>query len=371
MSKWQNSYSELIEFISRTPQIEIDKSFFIIPGEVRPDFNRRFDAVITAFVEEKFPDYIHEASILGKHFEEAANEVKKTLGLEEIKLPVTLKALVNDPVSGLTRYVLDFMYDLLKGKLDIGTFEEQASENVVSSFQKVFRTGYEKWVLLSLINMLSPDGALAVPPYDIETTTRELEPDEKRGIYKSGLPDVQETKALSFDRAGAEPAFILPDIIVHSTSLESYASVRADLRDASYSAKDVSSEREWLTIRELGILYRPNIFSWPDIVMYTDDKPQNIALVAEFSRFCRPDVIVECIEQPDWFKNEGLTKVIKDYDYFKPLLGTFVVSRVAVPEETVRETLVDRSRNIQILNVGYGKSALKPIIDSLRNCRTK
>jgi hypothetical protein len=246
----------------------------------------------------------------------------------------------------------------------------------------VFRLGYEKWVLLSLVTLVVPDNAMSIPKYDLETTTHELEPDEKRGIYKAELPAPKETRELSFNRAGDEPAFVISDIIVHSNALERYVSFRTDLRDAAYSAKDISETREWQTIRQVGILYRPNIFSWPDIVVYADDRPQDIGLVADFSRFSRPDIIIESMEQAGWYQNEGLTKVNREYDFFRPRLGTIVVSRVAVPGEAMKELLsptasetgaipidTQAARDIRIVVAGYDKSALQPVIDRLKDTR--
>ncbi len=375
MSNWEKLYLDLRDYVARTPQIEIDRSFMVIPAEVRPEFNRHFDAVRVAFVEDKFPDLLAEATELSRHYRAEAQEAARSLKLSDIKLPVNLQALVADPLSGLTRYLFDPLFDLVKGKTDFMTFERQASETVEDNFKKVFRQGYEEWVYLSLVNLLAPDKALAVPAYDLEITTRELEPDEKRGIYKAEVPAPKETKTLSFDRAGAEPPFVISDIVLHSTRLNRYVAMRSDLKDSPYSAKDVSENREWLKVREVGILYRPTFSSWPDIVMCVEDQPRDIALIADFSRFCRPDVIVECVEQTGWHRTEELSKVNREYDFFRPFKGTFIVSKEPIPDalkklevHAAQETGSDL-KNIHIISAGYNKSALQPIVEALQDAR--
>ena len=109
------------------------------------------------------------------------------------------------------------------------------------------------------------------------------------------------------------------------------------------------------------------------------------ALVADFGRFCRPDIIVECMEQVDWYQKEGLDKVRKNYDFFKPRLGSYIVSRLPVPEEAYKDLMPkpavsklapeqktapeeepkEQPLDIHILTIGYDQSQLAPIIDVL------
>ncbi len=107
--------------------------------------------------------------------------------------------------------------------------------------------------------------------------------------------------------------------------------------------------------------------------------------MADFSRFCRPDIIVECMEQVDWYQKGGLDKVRQNYDFLKPRLGSYIVSRVPVPEEAWRDLMPEPAASepvvgqktppeeepkeqpldIHILTVGYDQSQLAPIIDIL------
>jgi len=125
-----------------------------------------------------------------------------------------------------------------------------------------------------------------VPLDDIRERCHKPEWDEKLGFCEEQPPDIIEMESLSFGR-GVEDLFIISSLIAYSAKLNGYVSIGTDLADATWMAKEVSNEREWLQIRQLGKQLEP-IENLPDIVIYIDDQPEDIALVADFGRFCRP-----------------------------------------------------------------------------------
>jgi hypothetical protein len=378
---WQKAYSELLEYTAKNPQIEIGMNVIAIPGDVRPGFYRLFDTVRVAFLKEKYQTLLDEAASLSSNYARAAQEATRSLGLAKIKVPASLNRFLNDPVNGLIRSLPDPLFNLLRGKIDIDAFENEAMASIESSFRQLFQSGYEKWVVLSLVNLLAPDRVLEVPKEDLQDQVHEIEWDQKDGIFELSVPDVKEMELLSLgERLDAEDVFILSDLIVRSAKLNRYVSITADLADAILTAKEVSDKREWHRLREVGKPYT-RIDDWPDLVIYIDDQPEDIALVADFGRFCRPDIIVECMEQVDWYQKGGLDRVRQNYDFLKPRLGSYVVSRVPVPEEAWRELTPEPAAgepapeqktppkeqplDIHILTVGYDHSRLAPIIDAL------
>lgn len=377
---WQQAYSKLKDYIAKTPQIEIAKDFTVIPGEVRPGFYQLFDATNLAILESKHGTQLAEAKTLSNSYKRAAEDVKKSLGLSEIKLPSYLRWFLGDPADGLARPLFDRLFDLLKGRIDTSQFERAAAESVEAFFAQQFKAGYEKWALLSVLNLLSPDTPMAVPLDEIRDMLHDLPDDEKNGIETEVLPMLKPLSSLSLGREGGEISFLISDIIVHSARTNSYVAITGDIADAIRSSAYVSEKREWLSIRELGVRYRRAAFSWPDMVILTDDQPEDIGLVADFSRFCRPDIIVECQVQPDWWEKGGLERARKDYDFLKPRRGTFVISRHPVPEAAVSEVApppaagktetagdgsAEQYGDIHILSVGYDQAQLVPIVEAL------
>ncbi|MHA2068277.1 MAG: hypothetical protein ACXABY_28275, partial [Candidatus Thorarchaeota archaeon] len=335
-NSWQKAYSELKEYIIRHPIIEISKNCIAIPSDVRPEFYRQFDTVRVAFLEEKFQTLLDEAILLSKHYAEVGQELTKSLELDDIKVSANLNWFLNDPVNGLTRSLFEPLFNLLKGKVDTTTFENEALINIDNSFSKLFRWGYEKWILISLINLLTPDKAFAVPIEDTHSDTA-MEGGMVSGLRKEPVPEAKETKLLSLTHI-EEAGFIVSNLIVHSVKLGCYASIRTDLGEASWTAQEVSGKREWYNLREVMRQHTP-VAHWPDLVIYIDDQPEDLALVADFGRFCRPDMIVECVEQADWYQQGILEKVRSNHDFFKPRLGSYLVSRLPVPEEAFKELM--------------------------------
>ena len=382
LDNWKKEYSELKEYVANNPRIKISRDVIAMPGDVRPEFYQLFNKTREAFLKEKCQTLLNEATPLSSNYAQAALEVTKSLGLYEIKLPDKLNWFLNDPVNGLIRSIYNSLFNLLKEEIDMGTFEREASESIKTSFKQLLKSGYEKWVVLSLVNLLVPDRALVIPIEDIKGKCHELEPDEKTGFCEEQPPDPEEMEILSLRRDLGEDAFIISDLIVRSTKLNRYVSIGADLTDATWTAKAVSGKREWHRIRELGRDLVP-IDNWPDLVIYIDDQPEDIALVADFGRFCRPDIIVECMEQVDWYQKGGLDKVRQNYDFLKPRLGSYIISRLPVPEEAYKDLMPKPAANelapeqktppeeepkeqpldIHILTVGYDQSQLAPIID--------
>lgn len=355
---WEKAYSELKEYISNNPQIEIDAKVIAIPGDVRPDFYRLFDVVRVTFLKEKCQSLLIEATHLSNNYNKSVKDLKKSLDLSEIKVPGDLNWLLIDPINGLIRSFYKTFFDLLKGEIDTNTFENEASESISNSFGLLLKLGYERWVALSIINLLTPDKALAISSEDVGELCHDPEWDDKNGFLDKKLPDISETKSPYF--GFGESPFMLANIIVNSAGLDRYISIRVDLADATWSSEEVSNKREWLKLRELGKPLEPR-GNWPDMVIYVDDKPEYISLVADFGRFCRPDIVIECMEQVDWYQKDVLDKVKQNHDFFKPKLGSYVVSRLPVPEEIIMEI----SPDIRILTVGYDQSQLAPIIDVL------
>jgi hypothetical protein len=368
---WKKAYSELKDFVANNQQIEIDKSFVRIPENVRLDFYRLFNIVRETFLKEKFQIILEEAAVLSRNYALIASEAKKALGVSEIKLTNELARFLVDPMNGLARSLYDSLFDVLKDKTDIETFEIEAAQFTQNSFNELFKLGYEKWVALSLINLTVPDSPMAVPIAEMKYKFEEPQWDERTGTRDEYVPDIQKLESPYFGRSFEENAYITANVILHSTKLNRYFSIAADLVDATWSARETSDKREWLQLREIGRFYE-EINNWPDLVIYIDDKPEDISLVADFSRFCRPDVIVECMERTDFFQNSELGIVKQNYDFFKPKLGSYIVLRLPLPDKTSEELvskltgeLNQEQPNIHILTVGYDQSKLVPVIDAL------
>ncbi len=388
---WKQEYQKLSEFITEHPEIEIGASSIRIPQSVRTEFYTLFNAVRTVFVEQNFADLLNEAEPLSEEYTKVEGEVIKLLQLEEISLDTRLHRFLHNSFDALARRVYDPLFDLLKGKVDIDTFEGVSSKELRDSFRHLYQSGYVKWVALSLVKLLEADKSYRVIP-------RELEYEETiKGVrlFEEKTPAPEESKHLIFKHESSPIQFIVPDFIVHSTKVDQYYAIKLGLGKALAEASNTSQKREWYSLDSIVAMGDGFTF------VYVDKNLEEISLVADKNKICRPDLIIECMEQKNWYEKEGLEKVKLNHDSLKPTLGTYIISRMPVPEQAYKELMPEQAPEgltpeaastehtpeqvsseptaeqeqelekqevgIHILTVGFDQSKLEPVISALMN----
>jgi len=364
---WKEAYARLEEFVKASPRIRIEARLSVIPAEAREQFYALFDSARQAFVREKMPTVWSEVHDLSAAYLEAAAGLKAP-GVTGIKTAPELDRLLNDPARGLIRPLFDPLFDLLKGKISHQEFEFGAQELVGGYVGLLLKQGYQKWVILSLAGLTRPDRISAMPWDDIHEHCFELQPDQKRGFTEYSVPRPKDAEMITLGHEGEGPSFLLADIIVHSPDTGLWVTFLDDLTDASWAAKNPTTAREWLTLRNKGQDQKPLPY-WPDMVAYADMRVENIGLIGDFSSLLRPDAIIECFTSPDWYRQGGLARVRRDHERFVPARGTFIVSRYPVPDEARAELAGAASEaagpDIFILEAGYEPGRLAPILEAL------
>jgi len=376
---WKEAYGRLEEFTKSSPGIRIEPRLTVIPAGSREQFYALFDEARQAFVRQKMPTVWREAHELSAGYLQAAGSLKVP-GLTGIKTTPELERLLADPARGLIRPLFNPMFDLLKGKISHEEFEFGAPEAVGAWAGQLFKQGYQKWVMLSLAGLVGPDRISAMPWDDIHEQCFELQPDQKRGFTEYSVPRPKDASRITLGHEGEGPSLLLADIIVHSPDTGLWITLLDDLTDASWTAKNPTTAREWLTLRNKGQDLKPLPY-WPDMVAYADKRVENIGLIGDFSSLLRPDVIIECFTSPDWYRQGGLARVRRDHDRFVPARGTFIVSLYPVPAEAfaelapapapepeaeaAEEQAPQAVREIFILEAGYDAMKLAPILEAL------
>ncbi len=390
---WKQAYSRLKGHIASNPRIKITRNVVAIPADLREEFYRLFDEIRLNFIKEKTPTIYDEAGQLVENYHRAAREVQEQLALEKVEVPGMLAWFFSDPAKGLSRALFDLTFDLLKDKINLETYEFEAAEAVGEMAGQLFKAGYEKWLMLAILSLLDPDEPRAISVEEINDKCIELEDDEKRGFFEENVPRLRDIKVLHLGHEGHQTSFVVANAVVHSPELGRYVSMGSDFTDAGWSAKNRTDKREWIKLRELGRdIWR--ILEWPSLAIYMDEKPDNIGLIADYSRFLRPEIIIESREQIGWYKRNGLERVKNHYDFFNPRLGSIIISRYPVPESVLEElnpepaapgsepqgeaepagvselsaepaATPEPARNIQIITARYDKSLLAPVVETL------
>ncbi|MFC1846453.1 hypothetical protein ACFLYS_00130 [Chloroflexota bacterium] len=375
-NNWNNLYTELSDFIAEHPEIEIEENKVRILASVRPEFYQFFNAVRTAFVEERLPDLLNEATVLNQNYLKVEQETIRLLGLDDLSMEISLHRFVSDPINELRRGLFDPLFDLLKGKIGIETLEQRSSRNIKTSFKPLYRLGYEKWVSISLLQQLKADKLFQITPDEFAS-------DEERAVMRATspekeAPDPEESNRLSF-KYEEEATFTVPDFIVHSARINRYVALRAQMGKAFATASNFSKKMEWHSLDSKTAL-EPGI-----TLIYMADDPREISLVADAKKICRPDLIIECREQKDWYEREGLGRIMAVHNNLKPKLGTYIVCKESAPQQVYKELAPQQiceessqvetpnsnkatesdKNDIHILVVGFDQSKLEPIISAL------
>lgn len=356
---WQEVYSELAGFIIKHPELKIEESIVRIPENFRLEFYQLFDSVRKTFLEEKFSNLLNEATALSRSYLKVEQEVAGTLGLDDILTTVSLHRFLHNPIDELRRVVFDPLFDLLKAKVGVEVFTERASQNIKDSFGLLYQSGYEKWLALSLVQLLEADKLFQV----IIRPVPYLQPEDAvTEITKSDreVPTPEESKCLLF-KYKCDGFFVVPDCIVHSTRINQYLAFKSEIGKAFVNASNASEEREWYSLHSIGGL-EPGL-----ILIYVDDQPEDIALVTDAQKICRPDLIIACKYQKDWYNNEGLASIKVMHDSLKPILGTYIVSKEPVPGQEYQKQDAD----VHILTVGFDQAKLEPIVRALMQTENK
>ncbi|RJO62340.1 MAG: hypothetical protein C4542_04430 [Dehalococcoidia bacterium] len=333
-NSWQSDYAHLKGFVEKQPGIEISPESVVLPEDIRAEFYRLFDMVQISFIKGHFSEELAKGYLLSRHWLEVQRDVAKTLNLEAITLPAGSSWFFNDPLDGLMRGLFDTLFNLLKNKITPDVFEQTASKIVKDDFTKYFREGYQRWAILALIKLLLPDKLYSVPTQDFHEPS-EAEGDPVPGSYIKEVPEATETNLISFEH-DLMCSFLAPKIIIHSTKLDCFVSFLPDFYEPRWKARLLSSKQEWYRIADIKKEFGINKL-WPDLVINMADDKADLVLAADYFQISRPDMIVDCREDGDWFQREGLGILKRHYDVLKPRLGSFVICREAVPEAALKE----------------------------------
>jgi hypothetical protein len=369
---WRQAYMKVTDFITNHSEIKIEPSIVRIHETVRPEFYQLFKVAREAFIKERNKALLDEAEVISKKYLQVEEEVIKLLGLERISLFPRVDGFLNNPIDELIKELNNPFFNLLKGRIDITKYEEEASNILVSYFDLMYQQGYEVWITLSLIKLLEADKSFRVD-------ADEFDDDE---YFKHGggievpVPKPEELREISF-KHNPIIGVLVADQIVHSAKNGQYFSFRPHIVEPEGEATNKSTQREWMplpvrTIMDMG----SNV-----ILVYMDKRLEELSLIADSKIICRPDLIIECVGLKKLFNEKSLAKMKKYNEDFKPRLGTYIISNEPVIEkmsegqvadiisnEPVAEKIPeDKEKDIHFLSIGFDQSKLEQVINLFTN----
>jgi hypothetical protein len=350
---------QLTEFIANHAAIEIGESVTSIPENVRSDFYSRFNSARYAFIQEKFPDYVSRARKLQLEYARVAEEISATLVLEDPPAVNGFRRFLTDPEECLARELFDPLFDLLKNRETPDSFEKKVTAVIDELFPLLYRGSYEKWVILSLASLLEMKRALRVP-------VRELQPaDRGKSLVSAPMEPVPvpiESTHFYFSQS-LKKIFAVPDFIVDSGRLNRFVGVRSEFREALCHALNASPDRNWGPV-DVDLL---RLLANGLTLLYTADKPEQVSLIADAVKFCRPDLVMWCVPANSVGHAEALAVAQQANDRLHPIKGVFIITDDGWQNTGNAEAPVAAAAasKVRILTVGFDRAKLIPVIESL------
>jgi len=345
------AYEDLLIFIRNNPEIEIQEFATSIPEHVRREFYLRFNAARKAFVDERFPGLLPRAAELQQNYAEAERDLAGFIVWEETPETNRIQRFLYDVSDGMIRELFDPLFDLLKGKESLDGFVQTGTAKISANWPALFQGGYEKWVVLTLVNLLAPDRLLRVDARPLKQGER-----AKSAAYApwDDVPPPLDAKDFYFSQP-RNAVLSVPDFILHSIKLNRFIGFRSEFRDGLYKGLNPSQKRDWLPLdTDLQLLLE----SGPTLV-YVADEPEQIAMIADATRFSRPDLIMLCLDTKETERERALEMLGRMDERIVPRIGCLGILTEPWPEP------VGSDARIRFLNVGFDPSRLREVIATL------
>jgi hypothetical protein len=349
---WGQPYKQLTNYILEHHGIEFGDRVTSIPSEVRPLFYEHFNDVRDALIRERISLLLDFGTELSQNYLQLETILIDSLELESINMDVSVHRFLHNPSHELRRGIFDPLFELLKGKIKNEQFEHQAVQSTLNHCRPLFQCGYEKWVVLALTKLIEAERLYEVRVRSFSSSEEQTRMGD--GTSEENIPPIKESRRIFFNN-GKDVIFTIPDFIIYSSKVNKYVGIRSKYGKALAKAREVSEKRKWYTLDSITPL-DANI-----TLVYIDDDPDDIALVSDFNRICKPDIIIITKELDKWYEKEGLS-LVRPYHYsLKPKMGTYVVSRETVGK-LKRE---DQEGGIHVISAGYEIANMLPILNSI------
>ena len=300
--KWVEAYEDLRKFIAEHQEIKIEAGgTTVIAGDVRPVFYRYFDTVRSVFINEYFAAELEKVCELGKAYAVTSESVKQDMNLESIAVSENLAGLLLNPLENLMSTLYVPLFKLLRGKTNADSFVLEGQKAVSVYYNSLFCEGYKRWGIISLLHLLSPSCLwdVNIKDLDIELNRNaEFFP----GMYAENVPELKQEQRLAF-MYPLKGSFVMPDVLVHSTRLNAYVSLKTRWYEVRCRANSLNENLEWLTLEQPSSQF---VHIRPDLMLDTTihlakENADELKLLADYNLMARPDVLIEFMEDDDWY----------------------------------------------------------------------
>jgi hypothetical protein len=270
--------------------------------------------------------------------------------LNDIQLDDALQRFLHDPLSQLVRMLPDFLFDLLKGKVNDDEFYEISTRTLKLSFDNLNGMGYKRWTLLSLLKLLYADDL-----FQVGVERASFHDYVANATYTLRKPSpLPETAKHIRNKYSSEVCFAVPDWIIHSGKVNAFVSSISKMSRPGAIATDKNPRRDWSRYLDL------NILDGDMSLLYLSSDLNDISLVADQLYLCRPDILLITRISANW-DDKDREDIIAANQALNPALGTYVISKLPIPVKDDDFA----SQRCHLMNIDFDQTRLEPIIDTL------
>jgi hypothetical protein len=336
-SNWQDTLGELRIYIqTNSKDICIKPASISIAESVKAGFYALFDRTREAVVSERASQYLAEAEALSQNYidiEQKLCGIKDGItgannpllnpgafNLDGIALGKPLGEFLHQPMAALRRAVYDPLFSLLQGNLTEEGFGKTVEDKIKTSFNQLYCQGYEKWVGFMLVSQLQADRYFDIGVKGI-TSSQLVKKKMGNTPLAAGLPAPRETRTLNLDGRPEELRTIVPvDMLVHSAKIQQYVGIKFGFEKAQFDTATANTKRASVPYDTAKTLLNRNA-----MLVYLSQDTESASLVADNTRFWRPDMVMEFEDKKDWSHDQNVERWRSCLELLEPPLGMFII----------------------------------------------
>jgi hypothetical protein len=372
-SNWQDALGELKAYIqANSGDICIKPGSISIAETVREGFYTLFDKTREAAVSGYASKHLAEAEVLSKNYIDIEQKLcgikdgitgannpplnPRAFNLDRIALGKPLEEFLRQPMMSLRRAVYDPLFSLLQGNLTEEGFGKTVEDKIKTSFSQLYCQGYEKWAGFMLVSQLKADRYFDIGVKGI-TSSQLVKKKMGNTPLAAGLPAPRETRTLNLDGRPEELRTIVPvDMLVHSAKIKQYVGIKFGFEKAQFDAVTTNARRASVPYDTVKTLLNRN-----SMLLYLSGDTESASLVADNTRFWRPDMVVEFEHKGDWSQDKNVERWRSCLKLLEPPLGMFII----LTPEGIGGEVHNLPEGVTVFTPGFDGSRLAAISGKL------
>jgi hypothetical protein len=393
MGKSLDAYKELLEFVDSHSEISIKKNEISLPSDSRDQFWELCDNLEISFLKEYFPTLYLTALDMSESFIEAEKIVSQNTGLMPHGRLTSVQKFLHDPTSCLTAgNNADEIFELLRGDVSWEQFEKNRHAQTQSTIRDLCKKAYPYWFAMAVLAELGATKLMQIPIPPYRNT-------DILSFAPRRIPPAVELSALEFPKA-PDSFICTPDLV--AVVGERYITFKFEYKSVHHSRRMAFNKPDRASTSTWKIAESRN----PVIMMSVGKSYDDINVVSDRDTFFFPDFVIETFWDDGWLNEWSYKDIYFDNDSFRPARCSFVISKghadaeefdgynapkedtaeekkdtdpteavtedsEALTEITDEEQMLPYEHCIRLVNAGFDRKALQPVIEELLTCEIR